>query len=98
MSLSVMSIDELLEPAKRATPDEWRVNVKIDDSGDYVFREYSVVSLRKYYKADHLETQTIASIYYGPFDAILMAGAKQLASEVSRLRKQLEEYKKEATE
>lgn len=75
-----MSIDDILDAYAKSFPGEWAVRKTVDDSGDYEFPTYDIVSIMPY------GPRQIGTAFQEPYNAIMFAGAKQLAEEVKRLR------------
>jgi hypothetical protein len=85
-----MSIDDILDAATHATGGEWRIRKAVDESGDYPFPTYDILAVFPY------GPQGIGTAHQDPYNAILFAGAKQLAVEVKRLRAEVLGFKGEA--
>lgn len=75
-----MSIDDILEAATKATGGEWRIRKTVDDSGDYPYPTYDILAVFDW------GPNGIGTTYDNPWNAMLFAGAPQLAAEVRRLR------------
>lgn len=71
-----MRLDDILAAAEEARGGDWIVRKTVDDSGDYPCPTYEVLAVFPY------GPEGIGCAYQNPYNAILFAGAKQLAQAV----------------
>lgn len=76
----MISVDDIIEASKKASTGEWRIRKTVDDTGDYPFPTYDIISIHEY------GPEGIGTAFQNPYNAILFAGSAMLVDEILRLR------------
>ena len=87
--LNAYTVEGILQAAAKAGGGQWAVRKTVDDSGDYPFPTYDIITISPY------GPEGIGTAFQNPYNAILFSGAKVLAGEVVRLRAELAQAKSE---
>lgn len=74
-------IEAAIAALEKATPGEWTIRKRVDNSGDYPFPDYDILAVAEW------GPQGVAEAHQNPFNAALIAAAPDLVDEVIRLRK-----------
>lgn len=80
--------NEKLKSYLENTRGEWVVNKKVDESGDYAFPTYDILSILTY------GPELIGSGNQNPFVAELFANSRKMAMEILKLRQEVEDKDK----
>jgi len=64
------------------TMGDWKVNHKVDDSGDYPCHEFEIISVKPY------GPEGIGTAYSNPYNAVLFSKSKEMYELLLKLRGQ----------